>query len=149
MSSFLRGKLSESDISPTDSRDISASDLREAASAERSCAPPDDDESIHLQALAQALAARALLTRDVKEERRKMKAAAKRDSDIAQDTLSWRRWAFTNALNVLRRLSGGDGLPRILSKWDEYCHTKVVLKLCLRGIPTSIRGEGQYLVFTL
>jgi hypothetical protein len=35
-------------------------------------------------------------------------------------------------------------LPRILSKWDEYCHTKVVLKLCLRGIPTSVRGEGAY-----
>jgi hypothetical protein len=91
MSSFLRGKLSESDVSPTDSRDVLTTDGGEAVSIANPCGPPEDDDAIHLQALAQALAAKALLTRDIKEERRKMKAAAKRDSDIAQDTLSWRR----------------------------------------------------------
>ena len=92
--SFVAGDIVTS--TPCAVADSSASSLRDdegySSTEDGSASRASNDESdIPLAALAQAKAARELLGRDVAAEKRKMKAAAKRDSDIAQDTMSWRR----------------------------------------------------------
>lgn len=92
---FMLGKLTDDEsprVSPhppsPSSMSTSSFDEGLRVSAEASAG------DVPLAALAQAKAAQDLLGRDPTEEKRRLKMAAKRDSDIAKDIGVWKRYGL-------------------------------------------------------
>ncbi len=85
----MRGKLCDEEDTPEPASPATAS-----PATTRSTTYSVDGVDVPVAALAQAMAVRDLMNRDSSQERQLLKAAAKRDSSIAKDTATWRKYVY-------------------------------------------------------